>query len=140
MLAMKLIVAVIRPERLSAVKEALFRVGVTGMSISRASGHGGEREIVEQYRGSALILEFRDKARIEIAVSEPFVEPTIQAILSAAQTGEVGDGKIFVQPLERVVRIRTGERDISALTPITANEVQRRAREEQGGVGVEVLP
>ena len=115
---MKLIVAVIRPERLSAVKEALFRVGVTGMSISRASGHGGEREIVEQYRGSALILEFRDKARIEIAVSEPFVEPTIQAILSAAQTGEVGDGKIFVLPLERVVRIRTAETDDDAVTPV----------------------
>jgi len=124
---MKLITAVVRPERLSAVKEALFRVGVTGMTLSRVSGHGGEREIVEHYRGSALVLEFRDKVRIEAAVSEPFVEPTIQAILSAARTGEVGDGKIFVQELERVVRIRTGERDVSALTPVTADEVQRRA-------------
>ena len=128
---MKLITAVIRPDRLHAVKEALFRVGVTGMTLSRVSGHGGEREVVEHYRGSALVLDFRDKVKIEAAVSEPFVEPTIQAILSSARTGEVGDGKIFVQELERVIRIRTGERDTAALTPITADEVQRRARKGQ---------
>ena len=127
---MKLITAVVRPDRLGAVKEALFRVGVTGMTLSRVSGHGGERELVEHYRGSALVLEFRDKVKIEMAVSEPFVEPTIEAILSSARTGAVGDGKIFVQELERVVRIRTGERDTSALTPITADDVQRRANEE----------
>src|SRR5688572_948116 len=124
---MKLITAVVRPERLRAVKEALFRAGVTGMTLSRVSGHGGEREVVEHYRGSALVLEFREKVRIEMAVSEPFVEATIEAILSAAQTGEVGDGKIFVQPLDRVIRIRTGERDMKALTPITADDVQDRA-------------
>jgi nitrogen regulatory protein P-II 1 len=127
---MKLIIAVVRPERLGAVKEALFRVGVTGMTLSRVSGHGGEHEIVEHYRGSAILLEFRDKVRVEMAVSEPFVEPTIQAILSAAHTGEVGDGKIFVQPLERVIRIRTGEHDVEALTPITADDVQERANLE----------
>jgi nitrogen regulatory protein P-II 1 len=128
---MKLITAVVRPERLRAVKEALFRAGVTGMTLSRVSGHGGEREVVEHYRGSALVLEFREKVRIEMAVSDPFVEPTIDAILSAAQTGEVGDGKIFVQPLDRVIRIRTGERDTAALTPVTADEVQRRAWADQ---------
>ena len=128
---MKLITAVVRPERLRAVKEALFRAGVTGMTLSRVSGHGGEREVVEHYRGSALVLEFREKVRIEMAVSDPFVEPTIEAILSAAQTGEVGDGKIFVQPLDRVIRIRTGERDTAALTPVTADEVQRRAWADQ---------
>ena len=128
---MKLITAVVRPERLRAVKEALFRAGVTGMTLSRVSGHGGEREVVEHYRGSALVLEFREKVRIEMAVSEPFVEATIEAILSAAQTGEVGDGKIFVQPLDRVIRIRTGERDTAALTPVTADEVQRRAWADQ---------
>ena len=128
---MKLITAVVRPERLRAVKEALFRAGVTGMTLSRVSGHGGERELVEHYRGSSLVLEFRDKVRIEMAVSEPFVEATIQAIVSSARSGEVGDGKIFVTPLERVIRIRTGERDVSALTPVTADEVQRRARMEQ---------
>jgi nitrogen regulatory protein P-II 1 len=124
---MKLITCIIRPERLSAVKEALFRAGVTGMTLSRVSGHGGEQEVVEHYRGSSLVLEFRDKVKIEMACSEPFVEPTIQAIVSAARTGNVGDGKIFVQPLDHVVRIRTGETDNAALTPVTADAVQRRA-------------
>ena len=124
---MKLIVTVVRPERLHVVKEALFRVGVTGMTLSRVSGHGGEQEVIEQYRGSAVLFEFRDKVRIEMAVSEPFVDATVNAILSAARTGEVGDGKIFIQPLEQVVRIRTGERDVEALTPVTADEVQARA-------------
>ncbi|PYO10213.1 MAG: transcriptional regulator, partial [Gemmatimonadetes bacterium] len=104
------------------------QAGVTGISISRVSGHGGEQEVVEHYRGSSIVLEFRDKVKIEMACSEPFVEPTIKAILSSARTGEVGDGKIFVQPLEQVIRIRTGERDNAALTPVTADEVQRRAR------------
>ncbi len=125
---MKLITCVIRPERLGAVKEALFQAGVTGISISRVSGHGGEQEMVEHYRGSSLVLEFREKVKIEMACSQPFVEPTIDAILAGARTGEVGDGKIFVQPLEQVIRIRTGERDNAALTPVTADEVQRRAR------------
>jgi nitrogen regulatory protein P-II 1 len=114
----------VRPERLQAVKTALFQVGVTGMTLSRVSGHGGEQEVVEHYRGSALVLEFRDKVKIEMAVSEPFLEPTIQAILNSARTGEVGDGKIFVQPLDAVIRIRTGERDGEALTPENADEVQ----------------
>ena len=124
---MKSIVAIVRPERLSAVKEALFRVGVTGMTLTRVSGHGGEHQVIEQYRGSSVLLEFHDKVRIEMAVSEPFVQPTIDVILSAARTGAVGDGKIFVQPLERVIRIRTGEQDNDALTPVTAEEVQARA-------------
>jgi nitrogen regulatory protein P-II 1 len=123
---MKYIVTVVRPERLQAVKEALFRVGVTGMTLSRVSGHGGEHEVIEQYRGSAVLLEFHDKVRIEMAVSEPFVEPTIQAILSSARTGAIGDGKIFVQPLDRVIRIRSGEEDVEALTPVTAEFVQAR--------------
>ncbi len=126
---MKLITAIIRPERLPEVKAALFRVGVTGVTISRAAGHGGEREIVQRYRAETVVLEFHDKVRLEMACSEPYVEPCIQAILAAARTGDVGDGKIFVQPLEAVIRIRTGERDVAALTPVTANEVQRRERE-----------
>jgi nitrogen regulatory protein P-II 1 len=72
-------------------------------------------------------MEFHEKVRIEMAVSEPFVAPTIAAIVSAARTGEVGDGKIFVQPLERVIRIRTGERDVEALTAVNADRVQRAA-------------
>ena len=75
------------------------------------------------------MLEFREKVRIEMAVSEPFVEPTSEAILSSARTGEVGDGKIFVQPIERVIRIRTGESGNAALTPVTADQVQRHALE-----------
>jgi nitrogen regulatory protein P-II 1 len=130
---MKLITTIIRPERLPAVKEALFSAGVTGITISRVSGHGGESDFVESYRGSSMVLEFHDKVKIEMACSEPFVESTIAAIVAGARTGEVGDGKIFVQSLERVVRIRTGENDVAALTPITADDVQRRAKVKKAG-------
>ena len=116
---MKLITAVIRPERVQQVKEALFQAGISGLTLSRVSGHGGERELVEHYRGTRVMIEFRDKVEMRMAVSEPFVEPAIEAICRSARTGEVGDGKIFVQPLERVVRIRTGEEDNAALTPVT---------------------
>ena len=126
---MKLITCVIRPERLAEVKSALFRAGVTGITITRVSGHGGEREIVEQYRATSVVLEFREKMKIEMVCSEPFVQPTIDAILKSARTGVVGDGKIFVQAIESVIRIRTGERDNAALTPVTADSVQRHALE-----------
>jgi len=124
---MKLITTIVRPERLPEVKAALFRAGVTGITLSRVAGHGGEREIMNQYRGTTVVMEFREKVRIEMVCSEPFVEPTIQAILSSARTGEVGDGKIFVQAIEQVIRIRTGERDNAALTAVNADEVQRAA-------------
>ena len=124
---MKLITCVIRPERLASVKKALFRAGVTGITLSRVSGHGGEQDRLEHYRGGAVVLEFQDKVKIEMVCSEPFVEPTIQAIVKGARTGEVGDGKIFVQAIERVVRIRTGEENNAALTPVTAEAVQARA-------------
>ena len=127
---MKLIVAVIRPEKLADVKRALFQVGVTGMTLSRVSGHGGERDVVQQYRGESVVLEFHEKIRIELACSEEFVERTIQAICDGARTGDVGDGKIFVLPLERTVRIRTGERDNDALTAINADEVMRQTQLE----------
>ena len=127
---MKLITTVIRPERLPQVKAALFRAGVTGLTISRVSGHGGERELLETYRGSTVVLEFREKVRIEMVCSEPYVEPTIKAILSSARTGAVGDGKIFVQAIERVVRIRTGEENNAALTAVNAVAVQQRAMQE----------
>ena len=114
---MKLITAVVRPERVNDVLEALFHADVRGLTIGRAQGHGGELEEVMTYRGATVKMELVEKVRIEIAVSEPFVEPTIEAILDAASTGEVGDGKIFVTPLERVVRIRTREEDVAAVTP-----------------------
>jgi nitrogen regulatory protein P-II 1 len=128
----KLITAIIRPERLPEVKAALFRAGVTGMTLTRVSGHGGESEIIQRYRAETVVMEFHEKVRIEMAVSEPFVEPTIQAIISAARTDSVGDGKIFVQPLDSVIRIRTAERDNAALTPVTADEVQRAAQAAAG--------
>ena len=116
---MKLITAIVRPERVQQVKEALFQAGISGITLSRVSGHGGEQEVIEVYRGSRVLVEFRDKVEFKMAVSEPFVDVAIDAILRSAHTGEVGDGKIFVQPLERVVRIRTGEQDTEALTPVT---------------------
>jgi nitrogen regulatory protein P-II 1 len=121
--SMKLITTIIRPECLPDVKEALFRIGVTGITLSRVSGHGGETEIIESFRGASVVLEFHDKVKVEMACSEPYVEPTIKAIMSAARTGMVGDGKIFVQPLERVIRIRTGEANVAALTPVSVEAV-----------------
>ena len=115
---MKLIVAVIRPEQLSDVLEALFHADVRGVTISRVQGHGGETEHVENYRGTTVKMALAEKVRIEIGVSNHFVQPTIDAIMAAARTGEVGDGKILVLPLERIYRIRTGEQDQDAVTPV----------------------
>ena len=114
---MKLIVAIIRPEKLGETLEALYRVEVRGLTVSAVRGHGGEMERVETYRGMTVKMELQDKVRLEIGVSEPFVEPTVRAILTSARTGEVGDGKIFVLPVEKVYRIRTGEEDVAAVTP-----------------------
>jgi nitrogen regulatory protein P-II 1 len=114
---MKLITAIVRPEKLSEVLEALFKAEVRGLTISRAQGHGGETEQVETYRGSTVKMELVDKVRLDIGVSDPFVQVTIDAILRSAHTGEVGDGKIFVLPVEKVIRIRTGDEDLAAVTP-----------------------
>ena len=114
---MKLVVAIVRPERLNAVLEALYRAEVRGLTLSRAQGHGGEMDHVVTYRGTTVKMELVDKVRLEIGVSEPFVEPTVRAILASARTGEVGDGKVFVLPVEHVYRIRTGELDVAAVTP-----------------------
>ena len=119
---MKLILAVIRPEKLNDVLEALYRAEVRGLTISRVRGHGGETEAVETYRGTTVKMELHDKVRLEIGVSDPFVQPTVKAILAAGATGEVGDGKIFVLPVEKVYRIRTGEEDRSAVTPVETEE------------------
>ena len=116
---MKLIVAIIRPEQLSDVLEALFHAEVRGLTISRVQGHGGEMEHVENYRGTTVKMALAEKVRLEIGVSNHFVQPTVDAILAAARTGEVGDGKIMVLPIERIYRIRTGEQDQDAVTPVT---------------------
>ena len=124
---MKLITTIVRPERLPEVKAALYRAGVTGITLSRVVGHGGELAVLSQYRGTTFAMEFHEKVRIEMVCSEAFVQATIDAILSSARTGEVGDGKIFVKPMERVIRIRTGEENNDALTAVNADEVQRAA-------------
>ena len=115
---MKLVVAVIRPDKLTSILEALFRADVKGLTLSRVQGHGGETERVETYRGTTVKMELSDKVRLEIGVSDHFVDTTVNAILEGARTGDVGDGKIFVLPVERVVRIRTGEMDRAAVTPV----------------------
>jgi|SRR5690606_20959551 len=115
---MKLVVAIVRPERLSAVLEELYKADVQGLTITRVQGHGGEREQVETYRGMTVKMELSEKVRLDIGVSNHFVEPTVKAILKAAHTGSVGDGKIFVLPVEKVYRIRTGEEDQAAVTPV----------------------
>ena len=114
---MKLIVAIIRPDRLNEVLEALYRADVRGLTVSRVLGHGGETNHVETYRGTTVKVELQEKVRLEIGVSEPFVDVTVNAILTAARTGEVGDGKVFVLDVAQVRRIRTGEKDEAAVTP-----------------------
>jgi nitrogen regulatory protein P-II 1 len=116
----KLVIGIVRPEKANDVLEELYRAQVRGISMSRVQGHGGELDRVETYRGSTVKVEVNDKVRFEIGVSDDFVEPTVQAIRDGARTGEVGDGKIFVVPVERVVRIRTGETDEAAVTPVGA--------------------
>ena len=115
---MKLVIGIVRPEKANEVLESLYRAEVRGVSISRVQGHGGELERVETYRGTTVEVGLSDKVRFEIAVSDDFVQATIDALCDGARTGEVGDGKIFVVPLERAVRIRTGETDQSAVTPV----------------------
>jgi len=115
---LKLVIGIVRPEKANDVLEALYRAEVRGVSMSRVQGHGGELDRVETYRGTTVKVGLEDKTRFEIAVSDEFVEPTIEALRDGARTGQVGDGKIFVVPLERAVRIRTGESDRAAVTPV----------------------
>lgn len=114
---MKLIVAIVRPDKLNDVLEALYRADVRGLTVSRVMGHGGETERVENYRGATVKVGLQEKVRIEIGVSDHFVGVTVKAILGAARTGDVGDGKVFVLDVDQVHRIRTGERDEAAVTP-----------------------
>ncbi len=115
---MKLVIGVVRPEKANDVMEALYRAEVRGLSVSRVQGHGGELDRVETYRGTTVQMRLSEKVRFEVAVSDPYVQPTIDALSEGGSTGEVGDGKIFVVPLEWVVRIRTGETGDGAVTPV----------------------
>jgi nitrogen regulatory protein PII len=117
----KLVIAIVRPDKANDVLEALYRAEVRGFSLSRVQGHGGELERVETYRGTRVQMGLEDKVRFEIAVSDEFVQPTVDALCDGAQTGEVGDGKIFIVPLDRAVRIRTGETDHGAVTPVVTS-------------------
>ncbi len=117
---MKLVIGIVRPEKANDVLESLYRAEVRGLSMSRVQGHGGELDRVETYRGTTVQVGLSEKVRFEIAVSDDFVQPAIDALCAGGRTGEVGDGKIFVIDLERAVRIRTGETDHGAVTPVSA--------------------
>ena len=112
---MKLITAVIRTHKLDEVRTAVGDVGVQGVTVTEVRGFGRQRGHTEVYRGAEYVVEFVPKTKIEIAVDNALAERVIEAIIKTARTGKVGDGKIFVVNLEQVVRIRTGERDASAL-------------------------
>mgnify|MGYP001550766562 CR=1 FL=1 len=112
---MKLIIAIIKPFKLDEVKEALSKVGVDGMTVTEVKGFGRQKGHTEIYRGSEYTVDFLPKVKIEIAVTDDLVKPAITAISSGAKTGKIGDGKIFVLPLEDVLRIRTDEHGDSAV-------------------------
>jgi nitrogen regulatory protein P-II 1 len=114
----KLVIGIVRPEKANEVLEALYRAEVRGVSMSRVQGHGGELDRVETYRGTTVQMGLSEKVRFEVAVSDDFVQPTVDALCDGGRTGEVGDGKIFVLPLEQAVRIRTGESAEAAVTPV----------------------
>ena len=112
---MKKVEAVIRPFKLEDVKVALVEAGIIGMTVSEVRGFGRQKGQVERYRGSEFTVEFLQKLKIDVVVEDNRVEEVVQAIADAARTGEIGDGKIFVVPVESVIRIRTGDRDGTAL-------------------------
>jgi len=112
---MKLITAIVKPFRLDDVRNALSEVGIQGMTVSEVKGFGRQRGHTELYRGAEYVVDFLPKAKIEVAVSDDIVERVVEAIVDAAKTGKVGDGKIFVTNIEQVWRIRTGETGDSAL-------------------------
>jgi nitrogen regulatory protein P-II 2 len=112
---MKLITAIIKPFKLDDVRKAVGDVGVQGVTVTEVRGFGRQRGHTEIYRGAEYAIEFLPKTKIEIAVDDALVDQVVEAIMKAAQTGKVGDGKVFVFNLTQVVRIRTGERDTSAL-------------------------
>ena len=113
--AMQKVEAIIRPFKLEDVKVALVEAGIIGMTVTEVRGFGRQKGQVERYRGSEFTVEFLQKLKIEVVVEDNLVEDVVTAIGDAARTGEIGDGKIFISPVDSVVRIRTGDRDSSAL-------------------------
>ena len=112
---MKKVEAIIRPFKLEDVKLALVNAGIVGMTVSEVRGFGRQKGQVERYRGSEFTVEFLQKLKIEVVIDDGNVDTVVNAIAEAAKTGEIGDGKIFISPVESVVRIRTGDRDGTAL-------------------------
>ncbi len=112
---MRLIKAIIKPFKLDEVRHALNDVGVQGITVSEVKGYGRQKGHTELYRGAEYVVDFLPKIKIEIAVAEEMVDKVVQAIIEAANTGRIGDGKIFVLPLEEIIRIRTGERGADAV-------------------------
>jgi len=115
---MKLVKAIVRPSKLPDVLRALYQAEITGLTVSNVRGHGGEVKAVETYRGTTVKMELKDKIMIDIGVSDDFVDKAIDVICKSAFTGNVGDGKIFVLPVERIIRVRTEEEDMAAVTPV----------------------
>jgi nitrogen regulatory protein P-II 2 len=112
---MKLVIAVIKPFKLDEVRDALTRIGIQGMTVTEVKGYGRQKGHMEIYRGAEYAVNFLPKVRMEIAVDSEHIDQVVDAIAGAAKTGQIGDGKIFVTPLEQAVRIRTGETDTAAL-------------------------
>jgi nitrogen regulatory protein P-II 1 len=112
---MKMIEAVVKPFKLDEVREALAEVGVTGLTVTEVKGFGRQKGHTELYRGAEYVVDFLPKVKIEVAVTDKMVDAAIEAIIKAARTGKIGDGKIFVTAVEQVVRIRTGETDEAAI-------------------------
>lgn len=113
---MKMLVAIIKPFKLDDVHEALMELGVPGISVSEIRGFGRQKGHTEMYRGAEYVVDFLPKIKIELALPDELIEPAIDAICKSAYTGKIGDGKIFVYELEQVVRVRTGEVGLDALT------------------------
>jgi len=112
---MKLITVIVKPFKLDDVREALAEVGVSGLTVTEVKGFGRQKGHTELYRGAEYVVDFLPKMKIEVVVNEADVERCVEAIISSARTGKIGDGKIFVTEVERVVRIRTGEEDEAAV-------------------------
>ena len=112
---MKMITAVIKPFKLDDVRDALNQIGISGMTVEEVKGYGRQKGHTELYRGAEYVVEFQPKVRLQLAISDSRVEAAIEAICKAANTGKIGDGKIFVSPLEQSIRIRTGETGEDAL-------------------------
>ncbi|MFU8840477.1 MAG: P-II family nitrogen regulator [Nitriliruptoraceae bacterium] len=112
---MKLVTAIVKPHKLDEVKEALQALGVQGLTVSEVRGYGRQRGHSEVYRGAEYTVEFVPKVKLEILIDSPMLEDVLDAVVKAAQTGQVGDGKVFVTDVERIVRIRTAEQNVEAL-------------------------